>query len=71
MITYRNFYNIQPGDPAYEIILKDNIEKILSLLFRTDDLEETNLKEEAEEYLLSIGLTDGQLKALADKLIDS
>ncbi|MBR1985880.1 MAG: hypothetical protein IKA24_03220 [Mogibacterium sp.] len=71
MITYRNFYNIQPGDPAYEIILKDNIEKILSLLFRTDNLEETNLKEEAEEYLLSIGLTDGQLKALADKLIDS
>ena len=33
-------------------------------------LEEADLKEEAEDYLRSIGLTDEQLDALTDKLTD-
>ena len=70
MITYANFYNVQPGDRTYEIIQNENIVKILCDLFQIENLEKANLKEEAEEYLLSIGLTDEQLNALADKLID-
>ena len=70
MITYANFYNVQPGDRTYEIIQNENIVKILCDLFQIENLEKAYLKEEAEEYLLSIGLTDEQLNALADKLID-
>lgn len=44
--------------------------KILCDIFQIENLEKANLKEEAEEYLLSIGLTDEQLNALADKLIE-
>ena len=48
----------------------DGRNQILSLLYEIDNFEEADLKEEAEDYLRSIGLTDEQLDALADKLTD-
>lgn len=68
MITYYNFYNVQPEDAAYSIILNNNLVKTLCSLYEIDDLEEADLKEEAEQYLRAIGLTPEQLTALEEKL---
>ena len=65
-----NFYNVQPEDPAYSIILDNNIVKTLCNLFQIDNLDEADLREEAEQYLLSIGLTSEQLTALDEKLCE-
>ena len=68
MTTYYNYYNVQPEDAAYSIILNNNFVKTLSNLFEVDDLEEADLQEEAEQYLRAIGLTSEQLTALGQKL---
>ena len=69
MITYYNFFNVTPGDAAYNIVLKNNIEKTLGKLFKVDNLETADLKESAKQYLLSIGLTENQLQALSEILV--
>ena len=43
MTTYYNYYNVQPEDAAYSIILNNNFVKTLSNLFEVDDLEEADL----------------------------
>lgn len=68
MITYDNFYNVKPGDTAYDIILRDNLVKTLCTLYQADDIETADLREKATEYLLSAGLTDEQLRLLSAKL---
>lgn len=68
MTTYYNYYNVQPEDAAYGIILNNNFVKTLSTLFEVDDLEKADLQEEAEQYLRAIGLTSEQLTALGEKL---
>ena len=52
---------------TYEITRKRDSEMKKIMLFI---LEEADLKEEAEDYLRSIGLTVEQLDALTDKLTD-
>ena len=69
MITYLNYYGVRPQDASYEIILKNNLIKILCGLFEIDTIESTDLKDAAERYLLSIGLTEEQLLRLGEKLI--
>lgn len=68
MTTYYNYYNVQPEDTAYSIILNNNFVKTLSNLFEVDDLEKADLQEEAEQYLRAIGLTSEQLTALSEKI---
>ena len=68
MITYDNFYNVKPGDTAYDIILRDNLVKTLCVLYQIDDIETADLRVKATEYLLSAGLTDEQLSQLSEKL---
>lgn len=69
MITYLNYYGVRPQDASYEIILKNNLIKILCGLFEIDTIESADLKDAAERYLLSIGLTEEQLLRLGEKLI--
>ena len=68
MATYLNFYHVGQGDETYGIILKNNLVKTLCALFGVEDLETANLKEKADSYLKSIGLTAEQLDALKAKL---
>ena len=67
MLTYRNYYGIEPGDELYDIILK-NLTRPLCGMLQVQDLEAPDLKEKAAEYLLSIGLTQEQLNTLTAKL---
>ena len=68
MATYFNFYHVGQGDATYDIILKNNLEKTLCALFGVEDLETANLKEKADSYLKSIGLSAEQVDALKAKL---
>lgn len=68
MLTYRNFYHVEPDDATYAIILRNNLVKTLCTLFGTNDLEAVDLQEQASSYLLSIGLGREQLDALAARL---
>ena len=60
-------FTINSITQTYDITRKRDSEMKKIMLFI---LEEADLKEEAEDYLRSIGLTDEQLDALADKLTD-
>ena len=68
MLTYRNFYGVTENDTAYDIVLNDNLVKTLCGLFGVDSLEGADLKEAANKYLRSVGLSEEQLAALAEKL---
>lgn len=68
MITYENYYGVQPSDPAYSIILENNLQKTFCGLFGIDDPESADLQQEAENYLLSTGLTEEELVVLREKL---
>jgi protein tyrosine/serine phosphatase len=68
MLTYYNFYNVKPADDTYAIILKNNIFKTLKDLFDVEDIATADLRESSTAYLLSIGLTQADLDALASKI---
>ena len=68
MLTYRNYYALEPSDAAYAIILNNNLVKTLSALLGLDDLRAADLQEKTAQYLRSIGLTDAQLALLRERL---
>lgn len=67
MLTYRNFYGIEPENELYDITLKNLIRPLCGLL-QVDDLSAPDLQEKAAAYLLSTGLTAEQLSALGQNL---
>ena len=69
MITYYNFYGVKQTDAVYSIILNNNLLKTLNALLKIDSIETADLKESAEEYLTSIGLTSDQLNALSGRIV--
>jgi len=69
MATYENYYGVKPEDSVYGIILNDNLVKNLCGLFGVESIDNANLKESAEKYLISTGLTEEQLELLSQKLI--
>ena len=64
MITYYNFYGVADGTDQYNAIVSSNIVKSLSAAFGIDDLSSADLKAEAEEYLLEIGMTADEILSL-------
>ena len=57
MVTFFNYYRVQPGTEQYDIIANSNICKSLAAAFEIPDIREADLQAEAEAYLLEIGLT--------------
>ena len=64
MVTYYNYYGVEPGSEKYDAIAESNIIKSLKLAFDVEDLTTADLAAEAEEYLLGIGLTADEVEAL-------
>ena len=69
MTTYYNYYGVRPQDAVYGIILNNNLYKTLTSLFKIDDMQTADLKQAAENYLASAGLTEDQLDMLRNKLM--
>lgn len=64
MISYYNYYNILPNTEYYDALAKVLIVKPLSLLFNEDVSSHPNLSELCENYLISIGMTDNDVKKI-------
>ncbi len=77
MISYYNYYGVENGSDKYNAIADSNIVQSLCTAFGVKDLKNADLAKEAEEYLLSIGLSEGEISMLKanlsgeDKQIDS
>ena len=70
MVTFYNFYRIEPGTPQYEKIAAGNIESILAKTYGIPSFREegTDLQACAESYLKNIGMSDEEIAALKDNL---
>lgn len=66
MVTYANYYGVQPGTEQYTAVANSNIVKSLQTAFQISDLYASgvDLQAEATEYLTDIGLTGSEITAL-------
>ena len=68
MVSYYNYYGIEPGTEQYEAIADGNIRMFLPKAFGIDNLEGADLAASAEAYLLKIGMTEEEIGALKARL---
>ena len=64
MVTYYNYYGVEPGTEKYTAIANSNIIKSLQNAFGVEDLSKADLAVEAVEYISSLGLTDAEIAQL-------
>ncbi len=70
MVTFFNYYGVQPGTEQYDIIASSNIQKSLAAAFGMESLSSGNLQESCVSYLESIGLTADEIADVQAKLAD-
>lgn len=68
MVTYRNYFGVEPGTEKYDVLARGNIEKTLSRVFGTEDIRQADLSQCAADYLHSLGLSDETVAALKKNL---
>ena len=68
MVTFKNYYKVEPGTEQYDIIAGSNIRKTLATAFDVADISEADLKAEAEAYLLEIGVSAEDIALIREKL---
>ena len=64
MVTFYNYYGVEPGTETYDKLVSNNVMRILGEILGTKDLENADLSSLAEDYFRSIGLTDDEINAL-------
>ncbi len=59
MLTCRNLYGFKPGTKQYDLLLDDNLNSILRNIFgiEDNDFRSADLKQLAENFILSAGVT--------------
>ena len=68
MVSYENYYGIEPGTEKYDLIVSKNIMLMLPIIAGTEDLENVDLAAAAETYLLNNGMDRNSLTSLKEKL---
>lgn len=68
MLTFKNFYRVEPGTAQYEMIANNNIRKTLCTTFGLETLAGADLQSCAEAFLKSIGLSPEEIEALRARL---
>ena len=71
MLSYENYYGIEPGTEKYNLIAEKNVKEMMRAVAGLDagaSLEGVDLQAAAENYLLSHGLEEETLKLLETKL---
>ena len=68
MVTFFNYYGVQPETEQYDIIANSNICKSLAAAFDIADIREADLQAEAEAYLLEIGLSADEIAQIRTNL---
>ena len=64
LVTYYNYYGIQPGTEKAANIAKYGIVSALQTMFGVEDLSKADLQAEALDYLLEIGLNADEIVSL-------
>ena len=68
---YENYYHIEKGSEQYEAVKNSNIISILRTIAGASedvDVQSLNLKDAAEAYISSLGLTEAEMDALRSNL---
>lgn len=65
--SYINYYGIETGDRKYQVISQDVLD-MLKHITGTNDLTNENLQKGAKDYMISGGMTEAEVAALAKKL---
>lgn len=68
MVTYFNYYGVQPGTEQYDVIANSNIRKSLAAAFGLETIDGADLEAAAGAYLLSIGMTQEEIDAVKANL---
>ena len=70
MISFYNFYGVEPGTEQYDQIAKSNIEATLARVFGVGSIRDDgiDLQACAEAYLLDTGMSEEEIDALKDRL---
>ncbi|MBR5109739.1 MAG: tyrosine-protein phosphatase [Clostridia bacterium] len=68
MVTYYNFYGVQPGTVQYDVISASNIQKSLAAAFEMDSIFDGDLQAAAVKYLSDIGLSAEEIAAVQANL---
>ena len=68
MVTFYNYYGVEAGTEQYDAIARANIQKSLAAAFGIDSITGADLAEEAQEYLLAIGVSEEEIAAVKAKL---
>lgn len=68
MVTYYNYYGVEPGTEQYDIVANSNIRKSLCTAFGLSTLEGADLSACAEAYLQGLGLTVEEIGAIRTNL---
>ena len=70
MLTYSNFYGVEPDSEQYGIIAASNIQKSLATAFRMNSMFDGDLQAAAKAYLGEIGLSAEEVDAVYAKLLN-
>ena len=68
MLSFYNYFGVEPGSEKYEVISRGNILKNLQKLFETENLETADLAVCAERFIRNIGLSDDEIRSLKENL---
>lgn len=68
LVTYYNYYGVEPGTEKARLITESNIHKILCDAFEITDPYQADLAAEAADYIRSIGLSDSEIAQLRHNL---
>ena len=68
LLSYQNYYQVDPDSPRGSLIAEANLRKTLTRLFVQEDLESADLAAAARTYLRTVGLTDRELDQLHRQL---
>ena len=63
MVTYYNYYGVQPGTEQYDVIAARNIQKSLAAAFGMTSIFEGDLQAAAVNYLTAIGVSAEDIAA--------
>ena len=70
MLSFVNYFGIEPGSEKYDLIARKNICVMLAEIAGTDDFASVDLRERAAQYLIDHGMAAEKLEMLISKLCD-
>jgi hypothetical protein len=68
MVTYYNYYGVEPGTEQYEVIAASNIQKSLAAAFGMTSIFDGGLQAAAVDYLTAIGVSAEDIAAVQANL---